>query len=589
VEPLYDRPVVAKRSGPLFNAFSYPTKIDPELVALFIASHTGPGDLVLDVFGGSGSTGIAAKLCDKPTERMRALARELGLSVRWGARRAVLYELSPLGALLASVMCDPPDPAEFAAAATALVEKAAKSFGWAYAATAPDGAAGQLRHTIWSEVLTTPCCGRRVSLWDAAVSLDPVVLHDEFRCPGCASPVRVGECERAVVEERDPLTGAVTARRARVPARVYGRSGGRNWSRPPTQADTELLDEVARSPTPWVPTGEMYRGDLYRSGYHLGINRYHQLYTPRNLRAMAALWTEIEAAPDELRDALRLLVLSYNASHATLLTRVVVKRGQRDFVVTGAQSGVLYVSGLPVEKNVFEGVRRKIATFREAFGLTRGSASEVRVVCGSSTRLDLPDASVDYVFTDPPFGDYIPYAEVNQVNEAWLGRLTDRTEEVIVSPGQGKGVDEYAGLSMRVFAELARVLRPAGRVTVVFHSSKPAVWEALANAFDRNGFEVARTSLLEKSQVSFKQVVSAGGTRFDGMFMLRKSAGAAERRNGSTPALAEHLAALTDGVPAGLSPKRMYARYVVECVETGVPVAMTAPAFYAYLRDAGST
>src|SRR5439155_9094515 len=123
--------------------------------------------------------------------------------------------------------------------------------------------------------------------------------------------------------------------------------------------------------------------------------------TPRNLRAMAALWTEIEAAPDELRDALRLLVLSYNASHATLLTRVVVKRGQRDFVVTGAQSGVLYVSGLPVEKNVFEGVRRKIATFREAFGLTRGSASEVRVVCGSSTRLDLPDASVDYVFTDP--------------------------------------------------------------------------------------------------------------------------------------------------------------------------------------------
>ena len=25
--------------------------------------------------------------------------------------------------------------------------------------------------------------------------------------------------------------------------------------------------------------------------------------------------------------------------------------------------------------------------------------------------------SIDFVFTDPPFGDFIPYAEVNQINE----------------------------------------------------------------------------------------------------------------------------------------------------------------------------
>jgi hypothetical protein len=53
---------------------------------------------------------------------------------------------------------------------------------------------------------------------------------------------------------------------------------------------------------------------------------------------------------EDVRDALKLLILSYNATHSTLMTRIVVKRGQPDFVLTGAQSGVLYVSGLPVEK-----------------------------------------------------------------------------------------------------------------------------------------------------------------------------------------------------------------------------------------------
>ena len=48
------------------------------------------------------------------------------------------------------------------------------------------------------------------------------------------------------------------------------------------------------------------------------------------------------------------------------------------------------------------------------------------------------------MFTDPPFGGNIPYAEVNFINEAWLGRLTNRADEVIISDSQGKTSVEYA-------------------------------------------------------------------------------------------------------------------------------------------------
>ena len=127
-------------------------------------------------------------------------------------------------------------------------------------------------------------------------------------------------------------------------------------------------------------------------------------------------------------------------SHSTLMTRVVAKKDNPDFVVTGSQPGVLYISGLPVEKNIFTGLERKIQTFVEAFKLIEGSRSTVVFKNTSSTNLSENDASIDYVFTDPPFGDYIPYSELNQINEAWLGTLTSPENEVIVNPSQNKAV-----------------------------------------------------------------------------------------------------------------------------------------------------
>lgn len=46
------------------------------------------GTTVLDGFGGSGSTGLAAILCGCPTEMMLREAERLALPVHWGARMA---------------------------------------------------------------------------------------------------------------------------------------------------------------------------------------------------------------------------------------------------------------------------------------------------------------------------------------------------------------------------------------------------------------------------------------------------------------------------------------------------------------------
>src|SRR5262249_34426230 len=149
----------------------------------------------------------------------------------------------------------------------------------------------------------------------------------------------------------------------------------------------------------------------------------------------------------------------------------VAKSGQKELVVTSGQPGVLYVSGLPVEKNIFDGLRRKLVTITGAFATLHGCTGKVQVLEKSSCVLDLPRGSVDYVFTDPPFGGNIPYAEVSFLNEAWLGRYTERTDEIIVSDSQHKTTGEYQRLLTTALSELRRVLKGDGKATLVFHSS----------------------------------------------------------------------------------------------------------------------
>ena len=321
-------------------------------------------------------------------------------------------------------MTSAPDPAAFRAAANRLVDAATKIEPILYAAEGPNGEEGTVRQIIWSDVVACPRCGTETTYVDTRVRYNPLRFDDTFKCD-CGYQGSPDDCPRVLEDVLDPWTGATTTRRRRVPWKVYGTSSTGNWSRAAVDADAVAEADALSRPLPdGAPIAQLHWGDLHRAGYHQGMTHLHHLYTARNFRALAALWQLIEDEPEELREALRLLVLSYNAAHSTLMTRVVLKKNSTDFVVTGAQSGVMYVSGLPVEKNVFVGVRRKISTFAAAFAILHGLSGQATVVTGSSADLQLADESIDYVFTDPPFGAYIPYSEINQVNELWLGQTT---------------------------------------------------------------------------------------------------------------------------------------------------------------------
>lgn len=591
LQVLYETPLPSTRKGPLYNAFPYPTKISPESIAVFLATHTKPGDVILDAFAGSGTTGLATLLCDKPNEDTKRLAAELGVKPVWGPRQAQLYELSVLGAFVSQTMCAPPDPLQFEAAATKLINAAENLLGNIYTAKDPDGNVGRIRYAIWSDVLLCPHCNRESSFYEVGMKHKPLHFVELGVCPHCKRRTPIGEFKRAEERTFDPLIKKLVVGKKRRLAMICGETNGKTWQRPSNSNDLTVFKNACRAPLPQcVPVMEVVWGDLQRNGYHKGVSHIHHFYTRRNLLAVATLWDQIETFNPKLQDALRLLVLGYNASHSTLMTRVVVKNGQKGFVVTGAQSGILYISGLPVEKNIFKGLHRKIQVFKKAFAMVHGSKSHVQVVNKSSTSLRLKSESVDYVFTDPPFGDYIPYAELNQINEAWLGQCTKRTEEIIVSVAQGKDVRTYGKMMGKVFMELARVLKERGLITLVFHSAKATVWDAMMESYTAAGLSVKASSVLDKLQASFKQVVSDVAVKNDPVFLLAK---------GKSPSIIKlpHFAGSEQIVREILSRvefreqsskertvERLYSRYVSRCLEVGVAVSMNANTFYDRMR-----
>lgn len=480
-EPLL-REIRGVKSTPVYLAHSYPTKVPPEAIIPYIEHYTRPGDVVLDPFAGSGMTGVAA---------------------RYAGRHALLNDLSVGAAHLAYNHCAPCDPVALRQAFHEIAVNCEGEFRWLYR-TRCDGCRGpaEILYTLWSDVLTCPSCARPVVLWDVGVDRKSGRVADRICCPKCgkANPKR-----------------AFTRHGPAVPALTdyvcLGACRPRRRERKPSPADLRLISEVAAAGIPYAypdvpldPASEMY----IRCALHLQrIEKVSDFYTPRNLRALAKIWREILLVPDRRVRAALAFGFTNTAWHATKMRRFNARGGQRPL------TGTLYVPQLSIEANPFPILEHKIrtlATFYREIGATSGiRASRVLVRIGCATNLhELRDNSVDYVFTDPPFGSNIFYADLNLIWESWLGRVTEAEREAVInrSKKNGKSLDDYYQLMKGAFTEMHRVLKPERWASVVFHNSDDEVWQAIQTAAEEASFALVYAGGIDKSKRSMRGYIA---------------------------------------------------------------------------------
>jgi putative DNA methylase len=128
----------------------------------------------------------------------------------------------------------------------------------------------------------------------------------------------------------------------------------------------------------------------------------------------------------------------------------------------------------------------------------------VYLSCGDSSRSELPDSSVDFVVTDPPFFDNVHYSELADFFFSWQqlssgskkAHSTRHPAEV-----QDSDADRFASKLLGVFRECHRILKDEGLLVFTYHHSRDDGWIPLAEAILGSGFAVVNSHPV-KSELS---------------------------------------------------------------------------------------
>jgi hypothetical protein len=263
-------------------------------------------------------------------------------------------------------------------------------------------------------------------------------------------------------------------------------------------------------------------------------------------------------------------------------------------------SGVFYVASQIVDPSPWYILDGKLKRLEKAFDSLPCSPADSACATQDLAHVDLPANSVDYVFTDPPFGENIYYSDLNILLESWHRVRTAPEREAIVDRVKGKALLDYQRMMLECFSNCFRVLKPGRWMTVEFHNSRNSVWNAIQEALQHAGFVVADVRTLDKKQGSFQQIVSGNTVKRDLIISAYKPNGGLEDRfekkagteDGAWEFVSAHLKQLPIFVAKGgrsetIAERQgylLYDRMVAFHVQRGYPVPLSTADFHAGLR-----
>ena len=498
-EPL-DEEISAGKNTYTYDAHTYHTKVPPQGIATVISKYLPNGGLVLDPFAGSGMTGVAA--------------RYLGYDV-------VLNELSPAASFISHNFVSTFDVDSFHRTILHILAELDDLERNLYSTPCREcGSVVRQLYTVWSYILECNHCYHDFILWDHCRKYGATVREHrilrEFPCPSCGREVNK----------------SYLARKQTVPVFVGYRCCSKTiMEHPPTDADYGRIRNAQRILKDYaseIPRHELPDGVNLNQPKRHGYDTVDKLYTPRNLVACAAIWREIRRLGDpELASAIAFVFTS--------MYQRVTRLSEYRFWGGSGNTANYNVPQISNEANVFMTFKRKAETIRKHLVTTaRSYRGESVIRTGSATHLNfLPNESVDFIFTDPPFGANINYSEMNLLWESWLGRFTDSTFEAIVNRYQGKDIEAYQVLMTDSLKEAYRVLRTDHWMVLVFMNSSGKVWSALREAITAAGFSIEKVNIFDKQHGTFKQFVSDNAAGADLMIHCRKEASPSRARDRS--------------------------------------------------------
>lgn len=515
--PSFDHPISATKATAIYNMHSYHQGKKPyDAIQQYIRHYTQTKDIVLDLFSGSGSTALAALM---------------------EGRVPIAIDLSPAATFITKNYCTPVNIDDLQRSFDVLEVKVKQEMDWLYETRCDrcDGRA-TTAYTVYSYVFQCPRCLTKLPLFDCIEASSQTAAGKDKKirvCPYCLSHGHKEEIK--TTSQRFDTVPVLVAYQCLEGCK--GESERRhNDSDPKKRAYFEKYDlakiaEIEKKDIPhWYPQHRMMNvesnteswGDKWRAGTS-NFRTIGELFTKRNLWALASLLNSINH--NEFGDVFRFGFEAVLINLSRLQGNTTDPRFPNNII-----RGTYYMPQIMREYNVFPWYKGKLRNLINGYKSISQFYENFSTCCistQSATNLNsIPSDTIDFIFTDPPYGSQVQYGEMNFVWEAWMGFSTNwHKEEIIVNKTRGVSDDDWANLMQKAMRECFRVLKPGRWLSLCYHDTSEGTWALVQDILAEIGFVVDNSGIslfIDTKEKSFNQLTAEKVTMRDLVINFRK-------------------------------------------------------------------
>jgi adenine-specific DNA methylase len=346
---------------------------------------------------------------------------------------------------------------------------------------------------------------------------DGTVKRGNATCPCCGYTTPVTSVRKQLKARKgggaDARLICVVTTREREQGRFYRLPSTRDFEAIEKAKSEDLDSSGPDEPTP--QGGGSGAGRAF-SQRHYGMDTFADLFTPRQLLALTTLARLVRELPKskDLDSSLESKSSDLDEAVQTCLALALDKQADSNsslcaWRATSEDIGHTFGrQALPmiwdfVECNILSGSTRDwlnaVEGVLKAIGSVDDKIKNGQTETSSATTLPLPDEIAQVFFTDPPYYDSVPYADLSDFFYVWLKRtigtnlkictpLTPKDEEIIVDEVKGKDKAYFEQNMQRAMVEGQRILADNGIGVVVFAHKSTAGWETMLQAMINAGW-----------------------------------------------------------------------------------------------------
>ena len=495
---------------PIYKMHPYHTKVPHIAIMKYILHYTQPGDIVFDGFAGTGMTGVACKSCESPDvitkNKIESEFQSIGFKKpNWGARNPILGDLSTMSSFISYIYNSPIENSVLSSEIKDIITKLKEECDPLFGTQNSNGEPGLISSVFWSDIFLCKQCNHELSFWDVAVNKEKGIVLEKFNCPFCNTELAKSELDLAFQTKIDLSLNKTIKDPKRKPVLINFVSNKKKLTKVPDDFDFKQFESIENIKIPyWHPINRMCAGSESRRNDKYGIENIHQFYFKRNLYVLSKLYDLIRKP--------------YLLQFLTVVAFRITKRYSLTFMSGtwgaggGPTSGTMYVPSLIKDLNIIDMIGQAVT---KRLKIDNSTFKNSPIYTQSSSSTNIKDASIDYMFLDPPFGSNLNYSELNFIWEGWLKVFTNIKEEAIENKTQNKNLIDYKKLFTLCLREAYRILKPGKWLTVEFSNTKASVWNVVQTSLSEAGFIIANVSALDKQKGSFVSLTTPTAVKQD--------------------------------------------------------------------------